>query len=79
MTHCSNKLGVPMNCIFPVKNFHGETDMDDQTDFFILSALKNIVNFADDYVNSQNRIEQNDGVQFSFGISSVSCTEPCTS
>ncbi|XP_076121884.1 interferon-induced protein 44-like [Alosa pseudoharengus] len=50
MQECSNKLGVPMNCIFPVKNYDHEIDLDDNVDKLLLSALKNILNFANDHV-----------------------------
>ncbi|XP_062388392.1 interferon-induced protein 44-like isoform X2 [Sardina pilchardus] len=53
MQQCSNKLGVPMNCIFPVKNYHEEIDLNDDVDMLLLSALTNILNFADDHVADQ--------------------------
>lgn len=52
MQECSNKLGVPMNCIFPVKNYHEENNLDPNMDSLILDALKNVVNFANDYVET---------------------------
>ncbi|XP_062409869.1 uncharacterized protein LOC134100598 isoform X2 [Sardina pilchardus] len=51
MQECSNKLGVPMNCIFPVKNYHEENNLDSNMDSLILDALKHTVNFAYDYVD----------------------------
>ncbi|XP_076123153.1 interferon-induced protein 44-like [Alosa pseudoharengus] len=50
MQECSNKLGVPMNCIFPVQNYHEEIDLNEDVDILLLSALKNILNFANDHV-----------------------------
>ncbi|XP_062388395.1 interferon-induced protein 44-like [Sardina pilchardus] len=50
MQECSNKLGVPMNCIFPVKNYHEEIELNDDVDILLLSALSNILNFANDHV-----------------------------
>ncbi|XP_048101462.1 interferon-induced protein 44-like [Alosa alosa] len=50
---CSNKLGVPMNCIFPVKNYDHEIDLNDDVDMLLLSALKNMLYFANDYVDEQ--------------------------
>ena len=41
-----------MNCIFPVKNYHEENKLDGKMDSLILDALKNVVNFAEDYVDS---------------------------
>ncbi|KAL7846124.1 hypothetical protein AOLI_G00243160 [Acnodon oligacanthus] len=50
---CSNKLGNSPNCIYPVKNYHAEITQDDDTDTLILMALRDIVNFANDYVEDQ--------------------------
>ncbi|KAG5272591.1 hypothetical protein AALO_G00167220 [Alosa alosa] len=52
MQECRNKLGVPMNCIFPVKNYDEEIDLDDNVNSLILNALKHIVDIADDYVSN---------------------------
>ncbi|XP_056596617.1 interferon-induced protein 44-like [Triplophysa dalaica] len=48
MQECSNVLGVPMNHIFPVKNYHEEIDTDNDTDVLILTALTQIVQTAND-------------------------------
>ncbi|KAF4107915.1 hypothetical protein G5714_010674 [Onychostoma macrolepis] len=45
---CSKIIGVPMNCIFPVKNYHDEIDVDDDVDVLILKAFDQIVNVAND-------------------------------
>ncbi|KAG5272593.1 hypothetical protein AALO_G00167240 [Alosa alosa] len=52
MEVCSNTLGVPMNCIFPVKNYHEEIHLNDNVNCLILNALKQAVAFADDYVSN---------------------------
>ncbi|XP_076140377.1 uncharacterized protein LOC143123112 isoform X2 [Alosa pseudoharengus] len=52
MQECSNRLGVPMNCIFPVKNYHEETDLDQEMDCLILTALRRIVHFSHEYIDS---------------------------
>lgn len=50
MEECNRRLGVPMNYIFPVKNYHEEINNNAQTDVLILTAVTNILNFANDYV-----------------------------
>ncbi|KAL2101725.1 hypothetical protein ACEWY4_003486 [Coilia grayii] len=50
MQECTNKLGVPMNFVYPVKNYHEEGELHNDIDILLLSALKNIVNFANDHV-----------------------------
>ncbi|XP_028841462.1 interferon-induced protein 44-like [Denticeps clupeoides] len=49
MQECSNRLGVPMNCIFPVKNYHEVTELVLEVDVLILKALSTIIHFANDY------------------------------
>ncbi|XP_063048536.1 interferon-induced protein 44-like [Engraulis encrasicolus] len=53
MQQCSVKLGVPLNCIFPVKNYHQETKVDNKTDCVILEALEKITHLANDYVEDK--------------------------
>ncbi|XP_070844125.1 interferon-induced protein 44-like [Chaetodon trifascialis] len=47
----SADVGIPMKCIFPVKNYHEEIDIDSDVDSLILSALRSIISFGDDYIN----------------------------
>ncbi|KAL7886958.1 hypothetical protein AOLI_G00046790 [Acnodon oligacanthus] len=47
---CSMSLGVPMNCIFPVWNYHEEADVNENINCLMLYALTKIVHFADDYI-----------------------------
>ncbi|XP_063066490.1 interferon-induced protein 44-like [Engraulis encrasicolus] len=51
MQECSVKLGVPLNCIYPIKNYHEENRLDNRLDSLILDALTNAVNFAFDFVS----------------------------
>ncbi|XP_044232510.1 interferon-induced protein 44-like [Thunnus albacares] len=51
MEQFSADVGIPMNCIFPVKNYSEEIDLNDDTDSLILSALKHIINFGEDFMN----------------------------
>ncbi|XP_065109973.1 uncharacterized protein [Paramisgurnus dabryanus] len=50
MELCSGTVGVPMNSIFPVKNYHNEIDTDDDMDVLILKALDQIVRSANEQV-----------------------------
>ncbi|XP_075872608.1 interferon-induced protein 44-like [Nelusetta ayraudi] len=43
MEQFSAGVGIPMNCIFPVKNYHEETSLDRDITALVLDALKNIV------------------------------------
>uniref|UniRef100_A0A3B4X176 G domain-containing protein n=1 Tax=Seriola lalandi dorsalis TaxID=1841481 RepID=A0A3B4X176_SERLL len=45
------KVGIPMNCIFPVKNYHEEIHVDNDTDALLLSSLRSIITCGDDYIN----------------------------
>ncbi|XP_036434366.1 interferon-induced protein 44-like [Colossoma macropomum] len=47
---CSMSLGVPMNCIFPVWNYHEETEIKEEINCLMLHALTKIVHWADDYI-----------------------------
>ncbi|XP_001345981.5 interferon-induced protein 44 [Danio rerio] len=46
MEFCSGSVGVPMNSIFPVKNYSDEIDTDDDVDVLILKAFDQIVRWA---------------------------------
>uniref|UniRef100_A0A3B3UNY0 Interferon-induced protein 44-like n=1 Tax=Poecilia latipinna TaxID=48699 RepID=A0A3B3UNY0_9TELE len=50
MKDFSAAVGIPMNCIFPVKNYSDEIDLKDDVDFLVLSALRKMVDFGDDFV-----------------------------
>ncbi|XP_047658834.1 interferon-induced protein 44-like isoform X3 [Tachysurus fulvidraco] len=54
MEVCSNTLGIPMNYIFPVKNYHEEIDTDDDMDLLILKALDQIVQNAADLLKEKS-------------------------
>ncbi|KAL7881337.1 hypothetical protein AOLI_G00081850 [Acnodon oligacanthus] len=50
MCECSNILGIPTNCIFPVCNYHEETGMNEDFNCLMLDALTQIVHWANAYV-----------------------------
>lgn len=53
MTECSQRLGVPMNCIYPVQNYHEQVTNDLQMDILILTAMSDIITHANNYVEDQ--------------------------
>ncbi|XP_014023056.2 interferon-induced protein 44-like [Salmo salar] len=61
MLICSNELGVPMNCILPVKNYHEEGMLDNDMDILILNAMTQIMNFANDYIWNLQQGKENGG------------------
>ncbi|KAJ0039417.1 hypothetical protein NL108_015127 [Boleophthalmus pectinirostris] len=48
----SATVGIPVNCIFPVKNYSVTVDNEEDMDILILTALKHMLNFADDYLDT---------------------------
>ncbi|KAI4893967.1 hypothetical protein NFI96_008537 [Prochilodus magdalenae] len=55
---CSTHSGISKNSIYPVKNYHTEITQDDDADVLILMALRDIVYFANDYVEDLKRTEK---------------------
>ncbi|XP_055360568.1 interferon-induced protein 44-like [Betta splendens] len=51
MEQFSVDVGIPMDSIFLVKNYHEEIDLNDDIDSLILSALKHILYSGEDFVN----------------------------
>ncbi|CAJ1076725.1 Hypothetical predicted protein [Xyrichtys novacula] len=47
-------LGIPVNCIFLVKNYESESSTSEDISRPILTALKQMVNYGEDYVNDIN-------------------------
>ncbi|XP_041831581.1 interferon-induced protein 44-like [Melanotaenia boesemani] len=57
MEKFSAAVGIPMNCIFPVKNYHEEIDMNEDMDSLILSAMKNILDCGNDFYKTHFQSE----------------------
>ncbi|XP_067458828.1 interferon-induced protein 44-like isoform X1 [Thunnus thynnus] len=51
MKDFSSAVGIPMNCIFPVKNYNEEININDDVDTLILSALRRMIDFGDDFID----------------------------
>lgn len=52
MSEFSATVGIPMNCIFPLKNYCEEVENEEDMDTLILSALKHMLNYADDFLDT---------------------------
>ncbi|XP_036434353.1 interferon-induced protein 44-like [Colossoma macropomum] len=61
MRECSVLLGVPVNHVFAVCNYHEETEIKEEKNCLMLHALTKIVQWADDYIarysNTQTSVE----------------------
>ncbi|XP_060716269.1 interferon-induced protein 44-like [Tachysurus vachellii] len=55
---CSNNVGVSLNAIYPLKNYPESIMQEPDTDVLILTALRDILNFANDYVEREMKKEK---------------------
>lgn len=49
MQEVSSRLGVPLSCIIPVKNYSEELEVDTDSDILLLSAVIQMLRFVDNY------------------------------
>lgn len=49
MQEVSARVGVPLSCIVPVKNYCEELELDLPCDILLLSAVVQMLRFADNY------------------------------
>ncbi|XP_047244818.1 interferon-induced protein 44-like [Girardinichthys multiradiatus] len=48
----SKLVGIPENCIFPVKNYHSERNVDNDTDALVLNTLRRIIEIGDEFLKT---------------------------
>ena len=63
MDKVSGLLGLPRNNIFPVKNYENEMQLDDNISILALLALRQLLHFAEDYI--ENLQEKMNGLNVS--------------
>ncbi|MEQ2285971.1 hypothetical protein AMECASPLE_037458 [Ameca splendens] len=49
MQEVSTRVGVPLSCIVPVKNYNEELELDLSCDILLLSAVIQMLRFVDNY------------------------------
>ncbi|KAL1023218.1 hypothetical protein UPYG_G00037880 [Umbra pygmaea] len=58
----SGRLGVPVSCIVPVKNYNEELELDMSCDILLLSALVQMLRYADNYFDEVSDQEKHEPV-----------------
>ncbi|KAK7136980.1 hypothetical protein R3I93_017143 [Phoxinus phoxinus] len=53
----SSRLGVPVSCVLPVKNYSQELELELNCDVLLLTAIQQMLNFADDYLDDVGPVE----------------------
>ncbi|XP_055073503.2 interferon-induced protein 44-like isoform X1 [Misgurnus anguillicaudatus] len=53
----SSRLGVPVSCVLPVKNYSQELELNLNCDLLLLTAVQQMLRFADDYFDDVSPIE----------------------
>ncbi|KAM7379743.1 hypothetical protein PAMP_005273 [Pampus punctatissimus] len=54
MKEFSSNSGIPMNCIYPVKNYHDEIKLSNDISTLILSILRHIIDDGNEFLDKQN-------------------------
>ncbi|KAA0712183.1 Interferon-induced protein 44-like [Triplophysa tibetana] len=52
----SSRLGVPVSCVLPVKNYSQELELNLSCDVLLLTALQQMLNYAEDYLDDFDAI-----------------------
>lgn len=59
----SQSLGIPLNCVIPVKNYCEELELDLDTDILLLMTVMQMLNYADSFFENQPIYEREAGIQ----------------
>uniref|UniRef100_A0A3B3XLX1 Uncharacterized protein n=1 Tax=Poecilia mexicana TaxID=48701 RepID=A0A3B3XLX1_9TELE len=51
----SKLVGIPENCIFPIKNYHCEKKLNHETDALILNTLRSLIEIGEEYLSNGKR------------------------
>ncbi|XP_035772202.1 uncharacterized protein LOC118455981 [Neolamprologus brichardi] len=51
----SKRVGIPINFIFPVKNYHSERELNPDIDAIIMNAMRHIIDIGNDSLNTKLR------------------------
>lgn len=49
----SESLGIPLNCVLPVKNYSQELELEQDTDTLLFAAVNQMLNYADNFFENQ--------------------------
>ncbi|XP_042357045.1 interferon-induced protein 44-like [Plectropomus leopardus] len=49
----SESLGIPLSCVLPLKNYSVELELDQDTDILLLTAVEQMLNYADNFLENQ--------------------------
>ncbi|XP_039641301.1 interferon-induced protein 44-like [Perca fluviatilis] len=58
----SESLGIPLSCVLPVKSYSEELELDQDTDILLLTAVEQMLNYADSFFENQV-IEDQEGIE----------------
>lgn len=63
MQKASVQLGVPLSCVIPVRNYSEELELDTNCDILLLSAIIQMLRFADNYFDDVSNWFNNAGIK----------------
>lgn len=72
----SQFLGIPLNCVIPVKNYCEELELDQDTNVLLLTALMQMLNYADSFFENQPIYEQEEAKAQQEGYDSCKIMRP---